>query len=268
VSGQFSQHGNSLAGCTIVITRPAGTASSLARRVRTLGGTPLLLPGLSLHAVSDRDTARAQWQQAHNDDVLIFTSPAAVRYAMKLAPLATHATVIATGQGTSRALRQLGIEAQVPTTRQDSEGVLALSALQSLQGRRVALITAPDGRGILQEQLAKRGAVLREVHVYTRGVPRLNRRHVDAVMHLPKRACVLFSSAEAMRHLLTFLPVAARDRLRGAVAIASSERIAELARLDGFSRVETADSAHSDDLLATACKVCSRASNEGGLAGC
>ncbi|HTC28873.1 hypothetical protein [Dyella sp.] len=44
MSAQSSQHGSSLAGCTVVITRPAGTGSSLARRVRTLGGTPLLLP--------------------------------------------------------------------------------------------------------------------------------------------------------------------------------------------------------------------------------
>jgi uroporphyrinogen-III synthase len=258
VSAQSSQHGSSLAGCTVVITRPAGTGSSLARRVRTLGGTPLLLPGLSLRAVSDVDAARAQWQQAQRDDLLIFTSPAAVRYATALAALDTRAVVVATGQGTSRALLRHGVDAQVPTTRQDSEGVLALPALQSLQGRRVALITAPDGRGLLQEQLAKRGATVREVHVYTRGAPRLNRRHIDAVMQLPSTACVLISSADAMRHLLTFLPVAARDRLRRAVAVVSSDRIAELARLDGFSRVEMASSAHSEDLLAAACKICSR----------
>jgi uroporphyrinogen-III synthase len=250
-----------------VITRPAGTGADLARRVRTLGGTPLLLPGLSLRAISDVDTARAQWQQAQRDNLLIFTSPAAVRYATALAALDTHAIVIATGQGTSRLLRQRGLKAQVPT-RQDSEGVLALPALQSLQGRRVALITAPDGRGLLQEQLAKRGAMVREVHVYTRVAPRLNRRHIDAVMHLPKTACVLFSSAEAMRHLLTLLPVAAKDRLRAATAIVSSDRIAQLARLDGFSRVEMATSAHSDNLLAAACKVYSHTSHEAGRAGC
>ena len=253
MSAQSSQQGSSLAGCTIVITRPAGTGALLARRVRTLGGTPLLLPGLSLRAMSDVDMARAQWQQAQHDDLLIFTSPAAVRYATALAALDTRAIVIAIGQGTLRALRQCGVEVQAPTTRQDSEGVLALPALQSLQGRRVALITAPEGRGLLQEQLAKRGAMLREVHVYIRAAPRLNRRHIDAVMHLPKASCVLFSSAEAMRHLLTLLPVAAKDRLRLATAIVSSGRIAELARLDGFSRVEIATSAHSDDLLAAAC---------------
>jgi uroporphyrinogen-III synthase len=268
VSARSLKHGGSLAGCTIVITRPAGTSAPLARRVRSLGGIPLLLPGLSLRAATDADIVRAQWQRALKDDLLIFTSPAAVRFAMALAPIDTRATVIATGQGTAHALRQCGIDAQTPSTRQDSEGVLALSALQSVHGRRVALITAPDGRGVLQERLAKNGANLREVHVYTRAAPHLNRRHVEAVMQLSEAACVLLSSAEAMRHLLTLLPVAARDRLRQAVAVASSERIAELARLDGFSRVELAASAHSEDLLAAAGKVCSHTSHEAGRTGC
>jgi uroporphyrinogen-III synthase len=258
VSVQSSQHGSSLAGCTVVITRPAGTGSSLARRVRALGGTPLLLPGLSLRAVPDINVARAQWEQAQRDDLMIFSSPAAVRYATALAAPTTQAIVVAVGQGTWRALRKHGIDAQIPATRQDSEGVLALPALQSLQGRRVALITAPDGRGLLQQQLAERGAAVREVHVYTRGAPRLNRRHIDAVMRLSDAVCVLISSADAMRHLLSLLPVAARDRLRAATAVVSSERIAELARLDGFSRVEVATSAHSEDLLAAARKICSR----------
>jgi uroporphyrinogen-III synthase len=252
---QSEQRGGPLSGCTIVITRPSGTGTALARRVRALGGVPLLLPGLSLRAAPDPETARAHWQKAQRDDVLIFTSPAAVRYAVALAPLMTQASVIAVGQGTARALHRHGIDAHIPATRQDSEGVLELPSLQQLHGRHVALITAPDGRGLLQAQLVARGASLREVHVYRRTAPRLDRRHVDAVLHLPDAACVLFSSAEAIQHLLAWLPPAAQRRLCGITVIASSERIAELARSSGFSRVRVAPSAASVDLLATACAV-------------
>ncbi|GLQ45058.1 uroporphyrinogen III methyltransferase [Dyella lipolytica] len=258
MSVQSEQHGGPLGGCTIVITRPVGTGTALARQVRALGGIPLLLPGLSLRAAPDPETARTQWRQAQRDDVLIFTSPAAVRYAVALAPLVTRASVIAVGQGTARALHRHGIDAQVPAARQDSEGVLELPSLQQLHGRHVALITAPDGRGLLQEQLAARGASLREVHVYRRTAPRLDRRHIDAVLHLPDTACVLFSSAEAMQHLLALLPPSAQQRLCGITAIVSSERIAESARLSGFSRVYVAASAASADLLASACAVSMR----------
>jgi uroporphyrinogen-III synthase len=246
-----------LAGCSVVITRPAGTATTLARQVRRLGGVPVLLPGLSLRAAPDKAVALAHWREALQDEVLIFSSPAAVRYALALAPCVTRAEVIAIGKGTARALHRHGIDAQVPAARQDSEGVLQLPSMQQLAGKPVALITAPGGRGLLQEELVARGASLREVHVYGRGAPRLNRRHLDAVLHLPAAACVLLSSGEAIQHLMVRLPDEARQRLCQATAIVSSDRIAEQARLAGFKQLHVAASANPADLLATAMKVCS-----------
>jgi uroporphyrinogen-III synthase len=247
-----------LTGCTVVITRPAGTASALARRIRALGGVPVRLPGLSLRAVS-RQFALEAWRDAQRDDVLIFTSPAAVRYALALAPAATGATVIATGQGTARALKRHGIKAQTPSASQDSEGVLQLLSARPLQGRRVALITARGGRGLLQEQLAVRGAALREVYVYERAAPRLNRRHVQAVLQLPRTACVLLSSGEALQHLMKQLPDPARQRLCEAVAVVSSERMAEQVHRAGFAQWQLAASANQGDLLAAAEQAHSRA---------
>jgi uroporphyrinogen-III synthase len=257
----------SLAGQTIVITRPAGTGSALARKVRALGGTPLLLPGLSLHAAPDPEQARAQWLAAQQDDVLIFSSPAAVRYAQALAPCRTAATVIAVGRSTAQALHRHGIEALAPSGQQNSEGVLQLPVMQQLQGMRVALITAPGGRGLLQAEIVARGGSLREAHVYVRGASRLNRRHAEAVRQLPASACVLFSSGEAIQHIAAQLPREARLRLLGATVIASSPRIAEQAEATGFTHLHLAASATQDDLLAAAVAVCSRTPHDGGRAG-
>lgn len=262
------QQDGALAGCTIVITRPVGTGATLARRVRGLGGIALLLPGLSLRATPDAVTLRAQWLSAQQDDVLIFTSPAAVRYAMALAPCDTKATVIAVGHATARALRDRGIDAQVPAARQDSEGLLQLPSIQQLQGTRVALITAPGGRGLLQEQLVARGAALREVYAYGRTAPRLNRRHIDAVLHLPEASYVLLSSGEALQNLMKQLPDAAWQQLCKATAIVSSERIAEQARSAGFVRLCLARSAAQADLLATARDACSHGRHEASRTGC
>ena len=239
-----------LRGRVVVITRPAGTAAALARRVRAGGGVSLLLPGLSLRAVSD-PALRAAMRAALGDDVLVFTSPAAVRFAAALAPLHTKAAVLAVGQGTAQALRRHGVSAQAPS-RQDSEGLLDLPAAQALRGRRVALVGAPGGRGVLREQLAARGARLREVQVYRRVSPRLDRRHVDAVLALPRSARVLISSAEALHHLVALLPAHALARLRAAVVVVSSERLAQAARAAGFARIVQAESALAADLLKAA----------------
>ena len=240
-----------LDGRVIVITRPAGTASAFARQVRARGGVPLLLPGLALRA--GEDGAQAALRHAlREDDVLLFTSPAAVRFAAALAPLRTRATVLAVGQGTAAALRRHGLAVQAPTRQQDSEGLLDLPALHDVQGRGVALVGAPGGRGLLQQRLVDGDARLREVWVYRRTAPRLDRRHVEAVRQLRPNARVLLSSAQALSNLHEGLPPDAWARLRNAVAVASSERLEATAREAGFRHVRRAASAMPADLLAAA----------------
>lgn len=245
-------HIPSLRGRVVVITRPAGTASALARRVRACGGVPLLLPGLSLR-VSDDPALPAKMRAALGGGLLVFASPAAVRFAAALTPLRTRATVLAVGQGTAQALRRHGVSAQAPA-RQDSEGLLELPAMQNLRGRRVTLIGAPGGRGLLREQLVARGAQLRELHVYQRVSPRLGRRHVEAVQALPRSARVLLSSADALHNLERGLPAAAWSRLRAAVTVVSSERLARTACEAGFTRIFQAESALAADMLGAAAR--------------
>src|SRR6185312_13901921 len=217
----------------LVITRPVGTAAALSRRVRALGGVPLSLPGLALRAADD---------------------PAAVRHAAALVALRTRSTVLAVGQGTARALRRHGVKQPLCPDQQDSEGLLAHPALQALRDRRVALIGAPGGRGVLRRELAARGACLREVQVYRRVPPRLDRRHTAALQVLPRSARVLLSSQEALHNLCSLLPPPARQRLCAATAVVSSERLAAAARAAGFRRVVQAASALADDMLAAAAR--------------
>lgn len=240
-----------LHGRVVVITRPVGGGAGLARRVRAAGGTPLSLPGLALRPIDDADTAAAL-TAALQAEAVIFTSPAAVRFACALRSIPPDCPAIGVGQGTARALRRAGVQAPQAPARQDSEGVLALPALQSLAGRRVALIGAAGGRGLLRETLVERGAMLQEVHVYRRTAPRLDRRHADALRALPADACVLLSSAEALAHLERQLPPDAWEALCRVTAVVSSERLAEAARVAGFTRRVLARSALPGDLLAAA----------------
>jgi uroporphyrinogen-III synthase len=245
---QPSSKPQDLQGRVVVITRPAGTAAALARRVRALGGVPVLLPGMSLRGDADAAVATAL-HQALRSEVLIFASPAAVRFAAALAPLRTHACVLAVGAGTARALHRHGVDAPLVPARQDSEGLLAHPALAEVRDRRVALVGAPGGRGLLRDQLAARGARLQEVHVYTRVPPRLDRRHLGHVLALSPSACVLLSSAEALQHLQQALTAPAWRQLRQASVVVSSERLAEVARVAGFRHIVRATSASAAAML-------------------
>ncbi|HET6431424.1 uroporphyrinogen-III synthase [Dyella sp.] len=243
-----------LHGRVVVITRPVGAAATLMRRVRAGGGVPLHVPGMTLRACHGDATARAL-ADALRAARVIFTSPAAVRYARALQPIPPACPAIGVGQGTARALRRAGVLAPGSPARQDSEGVLALPALQSLNGLHVALIGAAGGRGLLREALAARGARLDEVHVYTRAPARLDRRHAQALQQLPPGACVLWSSAEAMHLLHNRLPPDAWAALQRAVAVVSSARLDEVARELGFAHRVVASSAQPADLLACVARL-------------
>ncbi|WP_448096214.1 uroporphyrinogen-III synthase [Luteibacter yeojuensis] len=245
-----------LRNVTVVITRPAGTAGPLARRVRKLGGIPVSVPGLSLRATEDAAAVDAALRRALEGDVLVFTSPAAVRFAADVLPLATRAAVIAVGRGTARALKTASVaEVRFPETSQNSEGVLALPELTNVTGKRVALVGAPGGRGVIREQLALRGAVMEEIHVYHRVAPRIDRRHIDPLLKLGRRSAVLLSSAEALDHLRRALIAPAWRKLVQAVAVVSSDRLREIAVEAGFERVAVARSALPTDLLQAATEV-------------
>ena len=242
-----------LRNVSVVITRPAGTAGPLARRVRKLGGIPISVPGLSLRATEDASAVSVALRRALDGDIVIFTSPAAVRFAADVLPLATRAAVIAVGRGTARALRTANVpDAHFPESSQNSEGVLGLPELADLQGKRVALVGAPGGRGLLREQLALRGASLEEIHVYHRVAPRIDRRHIDPLLKLGRRSAVLISSAEALEHLRRALVAPAWRKLVQAVAVVSSERLRDITVGVGFRRVAVATSALPSDLLRAA----------------
>lgn len=239
-----------LAGLRIAITRPAGTGTSLARRVRVLGGTPLLLPGSSLHPSEDSAVASEALRIALACDIAIFTSPAAVRFACGLDALHTRAKVLAPGKGTLHALRRAGIENVTAPAREDSEGLLDLPILCDVRSASVGIIGAAGGRGLLERELAARGARVMRAHVYRRLPARLDHRHLEALLSAAGEPLyVLLSSAEALRNILASLPADACKALLAGTAVASSERLADAAHTAGFKRVLRAASAHADALL-------------------
>ena len=240
-----------LAGTRIAITRPVGTGRALARRVRALGGTPLSLPGSSLRPPRDAKAARAELRAALACEIVIFTSPAAVQFSQRQGGVRTRARVVAPGAGTRLALRRAGRHDATAPGREDSEGILALPVLRNVRGRRIGIVGAAGGRGLLDRELAARGAGVAHGFVYRRLPARLDRRHADALRRDTRKPLfVLLSSAEALANILGGLPDDANRALLAGTAVASSPRLATAARKAGFARVLRAESAHAHAMLA------------------
>ncbi len=231
-----------LAGWSVICLRPASQQAAARAATRQRGGRHVALPGIALAVMPDQKAARAALDQALACPVLVFTSPAAVAFAAHLRPLrdTTRAKIFTVGAGTTRALARHGLQATMPPPdAMHSDGLLALDAWHKAGGA-VGLVTAPGGRGMIAAALAAQGRTVRRADVYQRQAPRLDRRHFKALDAADSPRALLVSSGEALQGVLAALPEEQRAIILDSLAVASSPRLAELARDRGFSGVITA----------------------------
>ncbi|MGH8078964.1 MAG: uroporphyrinogen-III synthase, partial [Lysobacter sp.] len=137
----------------------------------------------------------------------------------------------------------------VSPERMDSEGLLALPQLQSVDGAKIGLLTAPGGRGVLAPALQARGAQVVRADIYERVPATLSRHEVERLIALDAPAVLALSSGEALQRVLAQLPAHAAERLRNVRVSAASERLAALARELGFTDVAQASGPSAAQLL-------------------
>lgn len=241
-----------LAGCYVISLRPVGGHDALRRAAATRGARMLALSPWRIEAQADAPVRR-DLRDALAADVVIATSPAAVRAAVALRTLRMRRgqTWCAVGAATATALRRAGIDEVVSPTRMDSEGLLALKELQSLRGRSVGLLAAPGGRDAIEPALRRRGAKVSRADVYRRVEIPLSPLAVARLRTLRENAWLALSSGEALRSILARLPDDLARKFRDADVAAASERLARCAREAGFhGRIAIARSARPNDLVA------------------
>src|SRR5574340_743259 len=200
-----------LAGLRIAVTRPRDQAAPLARRIEQAGGIPLLFPLLDIESAADQAALREQVSRLAQFDLAIFISPNAVQYGMAAiraaGELPKNLKIAAVGQGSAKALRELGIVGVIaPTERFDSEGLLALPELQAVAGRRVMIFRGDGGRELLGETLKARGAAVGYAACYRRSRPQ---QDIAALLDAAPDALTVTSS-EALEYLWQMLGDARR----------------------------------------------------------
>lgn len=239
-----------LADASVVVTRPRERAESLVRALRQRGATVLRLPAQSVLANAAFDWPAALRRRSAMQ-AWIFTSPAAVAHARALIDAGLDGqTLFAVGAATAAALRRHRLHAIAPLLRQDSEGLLALPGLADVDNRRIAIVGAPDGRGLIAATLRERGAEVDEWSVYRRGPAAWHASQLAAIDAAPNPLRVVLSSTQSLRNLRDHLPATTWQRLRDAGWIASSERLADALRESGACDIVVAASASGADLVA------------------
>lgn len=241
-----------LEGCYVISLRPVGAHATLRRAAVVRGAKVLALSPWRIETQDDVETRR-KLRAALGADIVVATSPAAVRAASALQSLRKRRgqAWCAVGAGTASALRRAGIAGVVSPSRMDSDGLLALDELRNVRDRDIGLLTAPGGRGVIAPTLRKRGANVLRADVYRRvGIP-LSPAALARLRALRTKPWLALGSGEALQHALAQLPADLADTLRGAHVVAASERLAQAAREAGFrGRIIVATSARPRDLVA------------------
>jgi uroporphyrinogen-III synthase len=241
-----------LAGCYVISLRPVGAHAALRRAAAARGARVLALSPWRIETQGDATTRRAL-RDALAAKIVIATSPASVRAAAALSSLRRRRgqTWCAVGAGTATALRRAGIDGVASPSRMDSEGLLALSELQSIRGIAIGLLTAPGGRDLIAPTLRKRGAELLRADVYRRVEVPFSPRALARLHAMRATPWLALGSGEALRLAMARLPADLAGKLRNADVAAASERLAQAARAAGFrGRIAVAASARPRDLVA------------------
>jgi uroporphyrinogen-III synthase len=246
-----------LQGVRVLVTRPAHQADNLCRMIEAEGGTALRLPLLSIEPATNPGALQSRFAAGH--DCWIFTSANAVRHASPL--MAGHAPrrIYAVGAATGAALAAAGFEQVLaPEAGASSEALLAIAELQAVQGQRALIVTGEGGRGLLEEQLAERGAQVERADVYRR-VPLPY--PPEAVASAVRRSDVIvITSGEALDHLLRLVPENAKRTLLRRPLVVPAARVVEKARAWGFLHPPRLAEPMSD---AAVCAACAQPAAEG-----
>lgn len=233
----------------VIVTRPAAQATEWVRRLRLLGLEAMALPLIGIEPADDLDAVRAAWGRLGEQRLLVFVSPNAAEHFFAARPAGaawpSHTLAASTGPGTSQALLRLGvpperlIEPAADAPQFDSEALWTQLATHDWHGARVLVVRGDGGRDALGAQLRSHGARVEHVAAYRRCAPAFDgvaAATLDAALHEPLRHAWLFSSSQAIDHLVAARPQAAAHG-SFATAIATHPRIAERARAAGFRAV-------------------------------
>lgn len=191
-------------------TRPAGQAAALTQALQALGLTVTELP---LIAITPRALDGAEQRlllDLDRYDAVFFVSANAARLGLEAVadywPQWPHALpAYAVGESTAAVLRETALTVELPA-QADTEGLLALSSLQQVAGKKFLLLRGVGGRELLRETLQARGATVDVVELYHRELP------VDAAQRLQSAAqadVVILTSPDALRHWLQLAGAAA-----------------------------------------------------------
>ena len=161
----------SLAGKRVVVTRAVVQADALSAQLRGAGAEPVEIPVIQIVPVEDTTALDAAIKRLVKYDWVIFTSPNAVELFYSLLEDAnllgngSGPRIAAVGPTTQKTLQAHGV--RVDAMPAQYLGTEIVATLGDIQGARILLPRSAQGGSQLPEALARQGATVDEIALYT-----------------------------------------------------------------------------------------------------
>jgi uroporphyrinogen-III synthase len=245
-----------LQGVGVLVTRPEQQAMPLCRLLEIQGASTLRLPAVEIKPIGNRRDTAAQLGALADFDVIIFTSSNAVRFGASLLDQQRDLTLAAIGPATARALNHAGYRVAVQPANGtfDSESLLRHPRLEHPAGCRILIIKGSNGRPLLEQELARRGAQVVTADVYQRAPATPSHAVLAALLESFTAGAVQVITATSLEiagNLLAMATPALRVEFERAHWLVPGERIAAGLRERGLlSPLVQAESAEDHDLVA------------------
>ncbi|MDX9875077.1 MAG: uroporphyrinogen-III synthase [Spongiibacteraceae bacterium] len=245
-----------LAGELVLITRPVGRADELQAALEAEGARVIHIPLLSIEPLAPDEPAsavlRRQLLELDRYDRVIAVSVNAVEQGMEaitgLWPqLPVGIRWYGIGAATAAAFARWDVAATSPGGAMTTEELLALPDFADLNGERVLILRADGGREAMATAMRERGATVDYAVCYRRCRLRPEAELAAALAQQPTAVCL--NSGDTLAAFVAALP-APSAQWHDLRLVLPSERVAELARAQGFRRATAAVNAGTAATLA------------------
>jgi uroporphyrinogen III methyltransferase / synthase len=228
-----SATGQSLAGKTIMLTRPRAQSGEMAGLLTGLGANVIYCPTIEIAAPGNWEALDAAIERLETYDWLVFTSANGSEYFFaRLAekrpdrPLVmTSQITCAIGPATAKAIQSTGAQVDVIATDSTAEGALKTiieyaGGEDKICGLRILIPRARVAREVLPDELTKLGAHVDAVEAYQTIKPAVDRDNLVAMFSAGRIDAITFTSSSTIKNFAAIVGMDDLSTLLHRVAVA------------------------------------------------
>ena len=224
----------------VLICRPEPSASALSKVLESVGATCKVLPSLQIKPVEISAESRQKIMDIDQYDHVIVVSQHAATLGLSIIDeywpqFPVQQNWFAIGRKTAHCLKSAELVLVEPNSDLNSEALLANTLLAHVRDAKVLILKGEEGRDTIERELTKRGAKVETIALYKRVCPEYSRGKLEESLIQFNPTYIVALSGETLTNLI-HLSKKVKAELKQKSLILSSERVANIAREQGYKR--------------------------------